>query len=111
MLGNVYRLFLQANVNGAYDQAVDAYDQALVLSPNDPITLLDRARLESLSGDQDSAFEFITQSARLRATADTFLLAADVETLRNNDDQALVYLGQAVNLVHRMCSFGCDSGY
>lgn len=64
MLGKVYGAVVPLGVEGAYESAKHSYDEALSLSPNNPLIFLTLARLE-LARDPnniDGAKEFINKS-------------------------------------------------
>jgi tetratricopeptide (TPR) repeat protein len=59
-LGSVYETLAQYKIEGAYDEAVKAYDKALTLNLKNPAIYLMRARLDAVAGNYDSSKTLIS---------------------------------------------------
>jgi tetratricopeptide (TPR) repeat protein len=77
-LGRVYEALVPLKVAGAYDQAVKAYDEALVRNPHSPEIYLTKARLEVANGQNQKARELIGKAL----------------TEKNNYTEAVFFLSQ-----------------
>jgi cytochrome c-type biogenesis protein CcmH/NrfG len=61
-LGDTYSVLAAYKVEGAYDQAIAAYDRAQKLSPSNPLIKLALAQLERNNGNTQKAFEYADQA-------------------------------------------------
>jgi cytochrome c-type biogenesis protein CcmH/NrfG len=78
VLGNIYGLVVQLQVDGAYEQARTALERAQSLDPKNPARLLALARLDLATGD--------AQSARTRA--------GEAIRMKSDYENALVFLSE-----------------
>lgn len=76
-LGRVYQNVVPLQIEGAYDNAREAYDTALSLAPHNPLLYLASAELEVLGGNNDAARGYINDALNNKNnyTAAVFLLA------------------------------------
>lgn len=82
-LGRIYEAVVPLKVNGAYEQALKAYEEAQRLSPNVPSVHLSLARLKIAAGRLGEAREHLQEALRLKRdyTEAIFVLAQlDTET-------------------------------
>jgi tetratricopeptide (TPR) repeat protein len=77
VLAQVYQSVVSLNVEGAYDNARRAYDEALTRNPQSPFLSLARAELEMAKGDTSAAREHITNAIQKKGnyTEAIYLLA------------------------------------
>ncbi len=66
LLGKVYESIILVGVDGAYENAVSAYNQALVLNPTSPEVHLILSRVEISKGDLAKAKEHISEALNLK---------------------------------------------
>lgn len=82
-LGNVYSSLVSLSVEKSYESAVQAYDRAKVLAPNNPAVLLARAQLELTNKNKEEAKKIINEALVLKENyTDALFLLAQIE----NDD-------------------------
>ncbi|MFA6552109.1 MAG: tetratricopeptide repeat protein [Candidatus Paceibacterota bacterium] len=65
-LGRVYEAVVPLKIQGAYENAVSSYLQAVKLNPSSPALYLTLARLEMSNGNNAKAKEYITQAVALK---------------------------------------------
>ncbi len=65
-LGRVYEALVPLKVEGAYAEAIKAYDEAQKRNPTNPEILLTKARLEVANGQNKKARELIGQALKLK---------------------------------------------
>lgn len=77
MLGNVYQTVVPLKIEGAYDNAKAAYDQAIALNPTNPALPYVVAQLEIANEDPAAASEALMQAINLKRdyTQAIFLLS------------------------------------
>jgi tetratricopeptide (TPR) repeat protein len=86
-------------VKGAYDRALDDYDEALRLNPADALTFNERGVIWLLKGDFDRAIGDFTDAIRLNARhADTFYNRGHAYLQRVDGRSALADFDQAIRL-------------
>lgn len=76
-LGRVYQSVVTLQIEGAYENAVSAYERAEELAPTNPALALARAQLELANNNPTEARAFIDEALRLKSnyTAAIFLLS------------------------------------
>lgn len=77
MLGNVYQTVVPLNIEGAYENAKTAYDQAIALNPTSPVLPYVLAQLEIAHKDPEAARAALMQAITLKRdyTQAIFLLS------------------------------------
>lgn len=65
-LGRVYEALVPLKVEGAYDEAIKAYDEAQKRNPTSPEIFLTKARLEVVNGQNQKARDLIAQALKLK---------------------------------------------
>jgi tetratricopeptide (TPR) repeat protein len=91
-LGNIYATLVPAplSVEGAYDSAKSAYEEAQVRNPLSPEVPLLLARLDYSKGDLASARTNVEQAIGLKKDyADAYFLLTQIEVGQNNIDRAI----------------------
>lgn len=66
MLASVYQTVVPLRIEGAYDQAKEAYARAEALTPTNPVLPFSRAQLEIAQGNAQAAEEALTQAIGLK---------------------------------------------
>jgi tetratricopeptide (TPR) repeat protein len=61
-LANIYNSLIQLNVEGSYDQAIEAYESAKRVNPNNPGILVDMGRSAFFAERYDEARGFVDQA-------------------------------------------------
>lgn len=80
-LGNVHSALVPMGVEKAYENAVEAYDKALVYAPSNPSILLARAQLEFLKKDNASAKKYINEALAMKKDyLDAIFTMAQIQT-------------------------------
>lgn len=98
-LGNVYQAVVPLSVEGSYDNARAAYDQALVLNPNSPSILLSYARLEIANKQNAKAREWIDKAILAKANyIDAYFLRAQIDTVEGNTQSAIKNITDATRV-------------
>ncbi len=89
-LGRVYEALVPLKVEGAYAEAVKAYDEALLLNPTSPEINLTKARLEVANGNNKGARDFIRTAlaAKPNYTEAVFFLS-QIEVAEGNIKEAI----------------------
>lgn len=89
-LGDTYSVLTLYRVEGAYDEAIKAYERALQLSPSNPLIKLAYAQLERNSGNVQKAFEYIDQAVAMKPDyTDAYFLRAQIHIQENSLDEAI----------------------
>ncbi|MFA5737150.1 MAG: tetratricopeptide repeat protein [Candidatus Paceibacterota bacterium] len=93
-LGRVYASVVPLNIEGAYEEAVKAFNKALELSPNNPVILLNSlARLELAYRRPDIAQKYIDKTLTIRPNyVPAALSLAEIETNKGNLEVAIKIL-------------------
>lgn len=85
-LGKVYASVVPLNIEGAYEEAVKAFNKALELSPDNPVILLNNlARLELVYGQPNVAREYISRTLAIRPNYSPAILT--LAEMESNDGQ------------------------
>ncbi len=99
-LARIYEFLYPLKIQGAYDGAYQAYQQAIKRDPTNPTLPLLLARLEAtddLKGNLNEVQKLITQSLQLKSNyTDAFLLSEQVEVAQNNLPEATRAIEAAV---------------
>lgn len=89
-LGDTYSVLTLYRVEGAYDEAVRAYERALALSPSNPLIKLAYAQLERNSGNVQKAFEYIDQAVAMKPDyTDAYFLRAQIHIQEDSLKEAI----------------------
>ncbi|HVT75269.1 MAG TPA: tetratricopeptide repeat protein [Candidatus Paceibacterota bacterium] len=89
-LGRVFESVVPLNIEGAYDSAKKAYDQALALNPQSPEIRLVMARLEVAKKDNEAAKADIAEALKLKSDyADAIYLLSQIQISENDVDEAI----------------------
>ncbi|HRH26057.1 MAG TPA: tetratricopeptide repeat protein [Candidatus Paceibacterota bacterium] len=89
-LGDTYSVLAAYKVEGAYDQALAAYDRAQKLSPSNPLIKLALAQLERNNGNVSKAFEYADQAIALKANyTDAYFFKAQLHIQENSIEKAI----------------------
>lgn len=98
-IGNIYRQLGSFGVPGAYDEALQSYDAALVQKPYSGDVLLNVAQLHVQQQDLDQAKQYVQAAFNVAPTRpNVYVVAAQIALAENNLDQASTYLAQAVRV-------------
>ncbi len=96
-LGRVYEYAMVNGLDGSYDGATKAYNDALKLNPQSPLIYLTLARLETSKNNLDKAKTYINKSLSLKNDySDAAYLLAQIETSQGNIKNAVSALQSAV---------------
>lgn len=88
--GRVYESIVPLKINGAYEAAASAYQEALKYDPEDPSIYLMLARLEYTEGNNSQAKDFITQALNLKPNyTDAIFLLAQIQIKDGNVADAI----------------------
>ncbi|XKT75139.1 MAG: tetratricopeptide repeat protein [Patescibacteria group bacterium UBA2103] len=89
-LGNVYQLVVPLRVEGAYDNAKAAYEEAQKLNPQNPEIPLIMAQLEIANQDTEAARELLQEAISLKQDyVDAIFLLSQLEVQEGNTQEAL----------------------
>ena len=89
-LGRVYQSVVPLGIEGAYDNALNSFEQALALNPNGPATYLTLARLEVANGDTLRARDHITTALQLKSNyTEAIFLLSQIEINEGNVNEAI----------------------
>ncbi len=89
-LGRVYEAVTPLNIEGAYESAKAAYEQALAQNPRSPAILLTLARLEVAKKDNARARENIARALREKGNyTEAIFLLAQIEAAEGNIKAAI----------------------
>jgi tetratricopeptide (TPR) repeat protein len=89
-LGGVYEAVVPLKIEGAYEAAKGAYNEALARNPKSPAILLALARLEAVKGDGEKAREFITKSLQMKSNyTEAVFLLSQIEVQEGNIKAAI----------------------
>lgn len=89
-LASIYEILAQNGIEGAIENATNAYTEAQNRSPQNPAIILAFARLKALSGDNKSAKDLIIQSINIKNDyTDAYFALAQIEIASNNIDGAI----------------------
>ncbi len=89
-LGRVFEAVVPLNIQGAYDNAKKAYQDALVYNPDSPQIYLVLARLEVAHKDNKAAKDYIAKALQKKSDyADAIYLLAQIQISENDVDNAI----------------------
>lgn len=89
-LGRVYEILASNGIQGSVENARDSYNQAALLSPNNPSVPLAMARLDALSKNITGARENINKALALKNNyTDAYFTLAQLEMADNNIPAAI----------------------
>ncbi len=89
-LGRVFEAVVPLKIDGAYENAKDAYTEAMKLNPRNPSILLTIARLEVTKGDNAKARENINQALKEKANyTEAVFLLSQIEAQEGNIKEAI----------------------
>jgi len=89
-LGQIYETIVPANIQGAYENALSSYEQALTLNPKNPAILLIIARLELAHGDTTQARAYLEESLALKNNyTEAVFLLSQIEVSEGNIQAAI----------------------
>ena len=89
-LGDFLRILYPLKIDGLYDGAKDAYNQAITLAPHYPKSYLGLAQLYFDAKDTKNARVYIQKALAEKPNyTDAYFLLAQIETADGNDDAAL----------------------
>jgi len=90
ILGDIYSTIVPVGVEGAYEGAISAYNQALVLDPHDPGLYLVFARLEASKDNAGSARDYIAKSLKEKSNySQAVFFLSQLEASLGNLDEAV----------------------
>lgn len=90
VLGNVYASVVPLSIEGAYEQAKAAYEQAAVLAPTNPVIPVMLAQLEIAAKDIPAAEAYLIEAVNLkRDYTEAILLFARIEVESGKTAEAL----------------------
>ncbi len=90
VLGDVYTSIVPLQIEGAYEQAKDAYEQARALNPTNPAILLAAARLEAARGSNENARDLVSQALELKNNySEAIFFLSQIEIADGNLETAL----------------------
>ncbi len=89
-LGRIYEAIVPLGIEGAYEEAIQAYTQALATSPRNPSIHLSIARLELARGNREAAREAIAEAKRLKSNyTEAAYLLSQIAAQEGKLDEAL----------------------
>ena len=95
-LGDLLRMIVPLKVDGAFQRAVDVYNQAITLAPSYPKSYLSLAELYFDSNDNANAKIYAQKAIDLKPNyTDAFFLMAQIEVANGNTDGAIKRLQDA----------------
>ena len=99
-LASLYSQLVTISIEGAYDNARNAYSRARAENPNNPFPYLQLAQLELLQKKPDAALQYLSSSIQLKADfAPAFYLASLIYASKKDFKSATVAATQAVKSV------------
>jgi len=99
VLGSVYETVGAYGVTGAYEKAVEAYNQASVLSPQNPGLKLSLARISFVEGKLKQAREYANEALSLKQNyIDALVILSQISKSEGNTSSAISYAEQALAL-------------
>lgn len=99
LLGNLYSLLLDLNIDGVYEKASESLGTARALNPRNPIAVLNLGVLEGKRGNYDSARAFTEEAIRLRPNfTDAFYYLSQIDIVTGNVDGAILTTRSIISL-------------
>ncbi len=99
MLGSVYESVGAYKVEGAYDKAIEAYNQASLLNPTNPGLKLSEARVSFANGKTKEAKDFANQALSLKKNyIEALIILSQIVKSEGDHAGALSYAEQALSL-------------
>ncbi len=99
MLGSLYQTFGGVGVTGAYDKAIESYQKASLLNPNNPGIKLSIARTYMADGKNKEAKDFAKQALELKPDLiDTLITLSQIAKIDGENTSAISYAQQALAL-------------
>ncbi len=99
-LAQIYGEFAGANVDGAYENASDAYARAFEAQPTNPIPKVRLAQIAIARNEADSARTYLHEAIALKPDlAIAYYLLSQVEAASGNGDPAVEAAAEVVRLV------------
>lgn len=96
-LGRAYELAVPFDKTGGFDNAKNAYSQAIKLYPGNPYLYLMQARLETSAGTRDGAKEWLTEALKKKQNfADALYLMSQLAAGESKIEEAINYAVEAV---------------
>jgi tetratricopeptide (TPR) repeat protein len=94
--GRVYEAVVPLKIDGAYEAAAGAYQEALKYAPSNPSINLMLARLEYTKGDNNKAKDFITKALNQKQNyTDAIFLLAQIQIKQGDVNEAIKSVGAA----------------
>ncbi len=89
-LGNVYRSVVPLKIEGAYDNALKSYSNAIIFNPYNPLIALSLANLEIANGDVEKAKGYLNTSIQMKNNySDAYYLLSQIELNGGNQEGAV----------------------
>lgn len=96
-LGRAYELAVPFDKTGGFDNAKNAYSQAIKLYPGNPYLYLMQARLETSAGTRDGAKEWLTEALKKKQNfADALYLMSQLAAGESKIEEAINYAVETV---------------
>lgn len=98
-LGRTYKSVVPLKLEGAYDNAMNFYVNAINLNPRNPALILSLARLEIANEDIEKAREYIVASVQTKNDyADAYYLLSQIELNEGNNEEAIKIIEALANV-------------
>ena len=102
-LGGIYEAVVPLGINGAYDEANKAYQQALQVSPKNPLIYYTLARLEVANKDTKKARDSLNKALALKSDyTDALFFLSQIEASEGN-------IGEAINRADQVSLLAPDN--
>ncbi len=89
-LGDIYSSVISLNISDSYEKAKEAYKEALLLSPNNPLIYLKIARAETANENLEDAKEYIRKALSLKNNyTEAIFLLSQIQIKEGNLDSAI----------------------
>lgn len=98
-LGNIYSSLVPLSVTYSYESAINAYNKAIELAPNNPLVIYNKALLEFLNKNNQEARINITKALELKRNyVDAIFLLVQIEAEEGNLTEAIKQAEYATTL-------------
>jgi tetratricopeptide (TPR) repeat protein len=98
-LAGIYEQLISLNVEGAYDQTINAYEAAKTVNPKNPGIILGMARAAFMAGENDVARDYISQSLEIKPSfADAAFLLSQIQVAEGNITEAIRSVEASINI-------------